>query len=82
MARKPKVNLVSYTPEQVEEIREMLVKKFSSHTYLCLPERMGGSDVWELKVHNPETLEYLPEHNFKVRLIECENGWITSMAGL
>ena len=74
---KQKINLVSYTPEQVEEIRNMLAKKFSGTVYICIPERMGGSDIWELRVHHVGTMEYAPELNFKVRLEPCENGWLT-----
>jgi hypothetical protein len=80
MARKAATKTIAnYTPEQVEEIRNMLAKKFSGTVYICMPEQVGNTTVWELRTYLAATMEASPENNFKVRLEPCENGWITYM---
>jgi hypothetical protein len=82
---KVKLNKVTLTPEQVEEVAEQLSTMFSGPAYVIVPVRrmvngtQYGTDVWDLQVHDTETMEYLPHLNFPVRVKQCTNGWSTSV---
>jgi hypothetical protein len=71
------VTAVRYSPEESDEISEMLKAKFTSTRYSIVAWQLNFSDVWECQTFDASSGGYVPEATFRVRVIKNMYGWAT-----